>query len=111
MSSQNLGVQTGELGKFANDLRLSAGVVGTSAQRVSQHMFGDGSNGHGPEAGRNYVSQGAAIHTGLENVVQWLENWGAAGKAVADSIGAATVVYSDTDAEAAKKTRQQTQNV
>ncbi|SLI03970.1 Uncharacterised protein [Mycobacteroides abscessus subsp. abscessus] len=104
MSSQNLGVQTGELGKFANDLRLCA-------QRVSQHMFGDGSNGHGPEAGRNYVSQGAAIHTGLENVVKWLENWGSAGKAVADSIGAATVVYSDTDAEAAKKTRQQTQNV
>ncbi|MFI7671460.1 hypothetical protein [Nocardia sp. NPDC049526] len=98
-SSQILGVKTGELGQFGSDLQLSAAVVTNSAKRVSDNMFGPG------DAGRNYAAQGKAIYGGLENVVKWLKAWGSAGAAIGDTVGAASIVYSDTDKENADKTK------
>ncbi|MGN2641557.1 hypothetical protein ACTD5D_36410 [Nocardia takedensis] len=104
MSTQYMGVNTGELGQFGNDLRMSAGVVTTSAKRISDNMFGNASTDKGPDAGRAYGTQGKAIYSGLENVVKWLNDWGAAGGAIADTVGASAIVYSDTDKENASKT-------
>ncbi|MEV0293297.1 hypothetical protein [Nocardia sp. NPDC050710] len=111
MASSTLGVKTGELDALGNEIMISAAVVTNSAKRVSDNMFGNGSNSHGPEAGRNYVTEGKQIYAGLENVLKWLKAWGDAANAIGDGIGASSVAYSNTDAEAAKNTAAQTQKV
>ncbi|WP_328409382.1 hypothetical protein [Nocardia sp. NBC_00403] len=94
-----LGVSTGELGNLANDIRTSAGVVQTQSKRVTDHMFGVGND----EAGRNYAQEGIAVHGGFETIGNWLRNWSEAATAIADSVGAAVVVYSTTVEEHAKQ--------
>ncbi|MEV0252180.1 hypothetical protein AB0H76_36730 [Nocardia sp. NPDC050712] len=111
MGSSTLGVKTGELGALGNEIMMSAAIVTNSAKRISDNMFGNGSNSHGPEAGRNYVNEGKQIYSGLENVGKWLKAWGDAGNAIGDGIGASSIAYSNTDTEAAKNTAAQTQKI
>lgn len=62
-------------------------------------MFGEGG-----EAGRNDAQQGVAVHQGLQRISAWLTNWSDATTATADALGAAVVVYSDTDRQRAAET-------
>ncbi|MBU3061543.1 hypothetical protein KO481_08405 [Nocardia sp. NEAU-G5] len=107
----NVDVQTGQLGQFANDLRLSVDAVKNTVKNVSGNEFGDGSNNLGPDSGKNYTDQGKQIKAGLDNIVKWLNAWTDASGAIADNIGASTIAYSTTDAQAAANTNQATNNV
>lgn len=95
---QTVGVQTGELGKLGNDLRGVAGVVRDQAKKVSDNLIGPG------EVGIAYADQGKKIHTGLEAVRSWLEDWAEATANTGDAVGASVVVYSDVDRENAAAT-------
>lgn len=102
-SADYLGVDTGELGTFGNDLRISAGTVKNAVKSVTDNTFGTGTNGKELEAGRNYAAQGKEIAKGMELAAKWLRDWSSAAEAIANSVGAAVVAYSDTDTENAKK--------
>ncbi|MEV4124692.1 hypothetical protein [Nocardia sp. NPDC049707] len=91
--SSMLGVKTGELGKFANDLGDSGQVVRNRAMDVADHMFGPA------DAGANYQDRGKKIQAGLEKIYNWLGNWSEATLATSDVIGASVVKYSNTDDE------------
>jgi hypothetical protein len=93
-----VGVQTGELKRLADEMRASGTVLDQAASKVGQNLFGYGNS----EAGRNYWQEGLAIHKGLEGIADWLKNWSTAIMTTGDALGAAVVVYSDTDVENAK---------
>ncbi|WP_327112782.1 hypothetical protein OHB12_29675 [Nocardia sp. NBC_01730] len=97
--SEMVGVRTGELGALGSDYRRSADAVRDQAERVADHLFGDGA-----EAGRNYAQQGIAVHQGLERISAWLKNWSDATTATADALGAAVVTYAETDSQRAAET-------
>ncbi|BDU02406.1 hypothetical protein [Nocardia sputorum] len=97
--SEMVGVRTGELGALGSDYRRSADAVRDQAKRVADHLFGSGG-----EAGRNYAPQGIAVHEGLERIGAWLRNWSDATTATADALGAAVVVYAETDQQRASET-------
>ncbi|WP_327095525.1 hypothetical protein OIE68_36910 [Nocardia vinacea] len=91
--SSMLGVKTGELGRFANDLGASGQVVRNRAKDVADNLFGPA------DAGENYHDRGKKIQDGLEKIYTWLGNWSEATLATSDAIGASVVKYSNTDDE------------
>lgn len=107
----SLNVQTGELGKFAGNLRDSATTVTNTAKNVSNNMFGVGMKGQDVEAGRNYAKQGKSVNDGLQNIADWLTAWGSAANALADAVGASVVQYSNTDVENANNQQRSTNSV
>lgn len=109
--SDYVGVSTGELGKFAEQIRTSSGTVTSTAKNVTGNLWGTGSNSHGPQPGRNYTKQGTDINNALTEVGKWVTDWGSAAGALADAIGAAKVAYTDTDAVAASKTQNATNQI
>ncbi|MEV2218699.1 hypothetical protein AB0E01_02330 [Nocardia vinacea] len=101
--SDKMGVKTGELGALGSDFRRSASAVKVQAKRVTDHMFGVGND----EAGRNYSQEGSAVHSGLERIDAWLENWSDATDALGNALGASVVVYSEVDRAHASETDKQ----
>ncbi|MFR9752214.1 hypothetical protein ACL02S_14425 [Nocardia sp. 004] len=97
--SEMVGVRTGELGALSSDYRISAEVLCGQAERLAEQTFGDGGT-----AGRNYARQGIAVHQGLARISTWLRDWSDATAATADALGAAVVVYAETDRQRATQT-------
>lgn len=91
MSSEIVGVSTGELGRLASELQESGGAVGDRVQPVADHLVGPG------EVGVNYAAEGAAIRAGLETLGQRIADWSGATAATAESIQAS--VYRQTAAD------------
>ncbi|WP_330252333.1 hypothetical protein OG874_40660 [Nocardia sp. NBC_00565] len=91
--SSMLGVKTGDLGRFANDLGSSGQVVRNRAKDVGDNLFGPA------DAGENYRDRGKKIQDGLEKIYTWLGNWSEATLATSDVVGASVVKYSNTDDE------------
>ncbi|MBF6087030.1 hypothetical protein IU438_17725 [Nocardia cyriacigeorgica] len=95
MSTETVGVQTGELGKLANDLRVSGQEVGERAKKVAGETIGPG------DVGVHYSQQGKQIQEGLQRVVDWLASWSEASTTSADALGASIINYKNTDTETA----------
>ncbi|WP_069163688.1 hypothetical protein [Nocardia altamirensis] len=93
--SSVVGVQTGELGRLAGDLRISGQVVAERSKDVTGNEFGPG------DAGANYADQGTQIQAGFERIAHWMASWAEATITTADALGASIVKYSDTVAETA----------
>ncbi|GAA5081313.1 hypothetical protein [Nocardia iowensis] len=91
--SELVGVETGELGRLANELSASGQAVRNRAKDVADNMFGPA------DAGENYADHGRKIQTGLETIYKWLGNWSEATLATGDVVGASVVKYSNTDQE------------
>jgi hypothetical protein len=98
-SGDNVIVNTDELARLANELRQSAGAVQGSLENVTDNLFGVGSNGKEPEAGRNYTAQGRKIHDGLEQLGKRLQEWTTAGSALADAFGKSAMTYEIVDTQ------------
>ncbi|WP_067646642.1 hypothetical protein [Nocardia harenae] len=80
MSSENVGVNTGELGRLASELLESGGVVGGSAQVVAENLIGAG------EVGSHYPVEGAALRAGLEALGARIAGWSGATVSAAESV-------------------------
>ncbi|MFC3964613.1 hypothetical protein [Nocardia jiangsuensis] len=80
MSSEIVGVSTGELKRLANELQGSASAVGSLVQAVSDHPVGPG------EVGANYPAEGAAVRAGLAALGERIAGWSGATAAAAESI-------------------------
>ncbi|MFC8530898.1 hypothetical protein [Nocardia sp. NPDC057227] len=80
MSSEIVGVNTGELKRLANELQGSGSDVGSLVQAVSDHLVGPG------EVGANYPAEGAAIRAGLTALGERIAGWSGATAAAAASI-------------------------
>jgi hypothetical protein len=93
--SSMVGVQTGELGRLAADLRISGQVVAKRSKEVTDNEFGPA------DAGANYVDQGKQIQAGFERIAHWMQSWAEATITTADALGASVVRYSNTVAETA----------
>ncbi|WP_194834120.1 hypothetical protein [Nocardia sp. XZ_19_369] len=90
-----VGVQTGELGRLAADLRISGQVVAQRSKDVTDNAFGPG------DAGAHYAEHGKQIQQGFERIGHWMRNWAEATITTADALGASVVRYSDTVQETA----------
>ncbi|MFI6045113.1 hypothetical protein ACIA8C_26020 [Nocardia sp. NPDC051321] len=90
-----VGVQTGELGRLANDLRISGQAVAKLSREVTENEFGPA------DAGEHYAEHGKRIQQGFERITHWMENWAEATITTADALGASVVRYSDTVKETA----------
>ncbi|MEV0356780.1 hypothetical protein AB0H71_12030 [Nocardia sp. NPDC050697] len=80
MSSEIVGVSTGELGRLASELLESGGVVGGSAQVVAGNLVGAG------EVGANYPVEGAVLRAGLTALGERIAGWSGATVSAAESI-------------------------
>ncbi|MFC8047347.1 hypothetical protein [Nocardia sp. NPDC057353] len=94
MSSEIVGVSTGELGRLAGELRESGGAVGGAARTVADHPVGPG------ELGAHYAAEGAAIRAGLEVLGQRLTGWSGATVAAAEAIQVSVDRQAATDRSA-----------
>lgn len=90
-----VGVQTGELGRLAGDLRISGQEVAKRSRDVTANEFGPA------DAGAHYAEQGKKIQQGFERITHWMESWAEATITTADALGASVVKYSDTVTETA----------
>ncbi|WP_067861415.1 hypothetical protein [Nocardia shimofusensis] len=97
MSTNTLGVSTGELGRLANELRSSGEVVAGHVAKLDDNLFG------AEHAGAKYSAQGKDIRAGLEALRKRIEDWSIATGATADVIGAGAVEYSTVDKERSKQ--------
>ncbi|PXX66517.1 hypothetical protein DFR70_103266 [Nocardia tenerifensis] len=90
-----VGVQTGELGRLAGDLRVSGQAVAKRSKDVTDNEFGPA------DAGEHYAEHGKKIQQGFERIAHWMESWAEATITTADALGASVVLYSDTVRETA----------
>ncbi|BDT85144.1 hypothetical protein [Nocardia cyriacigeorgica] len=90
--SELIGIKTGEIGAWGSEFRASADAVRNVEKPVRDNLFGGGD-----EAGQGYTSDGAKVHTALERVTKWLQNWSEATMMVSDAVGASVVNITYTD--------------
>lgn len=83
-----VGVQTAELGRLANNLRISGQAVAQHSRDVTGNEFGPG------DAGEHYAEHGKRIQQGFERITHWMENWSGATIATADALDTTVAQYS-----------------
>ncbi|GAB0106214.1 hypothetical protein JMUB6875_51980 [Nocardia sp. JMUB6875] len=91
--SGDFGVRISALHAAATTMRDNAAALHGHSRTVGEHAFGMGHD----QAGRDYASQGAAIHQGFERVAACLRCWAAAATATADVFDRAAAEYARLD--------------
>ncbi|MGW4248008.1 hypothetical protein, partial [Nocardia sp. NPDC004722] len=81
----------------ATTLRDGADALGQQSRAVGEHAFGLGDD----RAGRNYSTQGSAVHQGFERASACLRAWGAAAAATAEVFDRAAAEYARIDRDRA----------
>ncbi|MVU78881.1 hypothetical protein GPX89_16710 [Nocardia sp. ET3-3] len=89
----DFGVRVSILHAGAATLRDNADALQQHSRAVGEHPFGIAEN----EAGRNYATQGAAVHQGFERAAACLRYWAAAATATADVFDRAATEYTRID--------------
>ncbi|WP_063061760.1 hypothetical protein [Nocardia sienata] len=97
---QTVGMQGDALVSLANNMRTSAEVVKGQVQGVAGNMVGPADTGFA------YKTQGDVIHSGLEVVQQWLNDWSEATQLTADAMGQTVIEMSTVDKENSDNTQQ-----